>query len=181
MAGVGQETAAQKTPASRNKMIASPTPPADESSDAGTSFAGTTALTEKKYEGGGPVLLTAVRTGQHPGFDRIVFEFAGDRLPSYRIEYIEEPARQCGSGAVVPLGGQARLAIRFSPAAAHTEAGEPTVPERETSPNYKILKELKATCDFEAEVEWVAGLTTPNKYRALELKNPIRLAIDIKH
>lgn len=181
LAEVGQGTDAQGTQASRNKIIVSPTPPADESSDARTSFAGTTAVTEKKYETGGTVLLTAVRTGQHPAFDRIVFEFAGDKLPGYRIEYIEKAAGQCGSGAVVPLTGQARLAIRFSPANAHDDTGEPTVQQRETAPNYKLLKELRATCDFEAEVEWVAGLSSPNKYRVLELRKPTRLAIDVKH
>jgi len=43
------------------------------------------------------------------------------------------------------------------------------------------VKELISTCDFEAEVEWVAGVASPNRYRVLELRNPTRLVVDIKH
>jgi hypothetical protein len=82
---------------------------------------------------------------------------------------------------VVPLKGDAWLEIRFMPANAHDEQGEPTLRTREMVPNHKVVKELKSTCDFEADVEWVAGLASPNKYRVLELKNPTRLVVDIKH
>jgi hypothetical protein len=30
-------------------------------------------------------------------------------------------------------------------------------------------------------VEWVMGVSSPNKYRVLELKSPTRLVIDVKH
>ncbi|MBA2378972.1 MAG: hypothetical protein H0V76_05295, partial [Blastocatellia bacterium] len=43
------------------------------------------------------------------------------------------------------------------------------------------VKDLKITCDFEAEVTWVAGVASPNRYRVLELKAPTRLVVDIKH
>jgi hypothetical protein len=144
-------------------------------------FAGTAGIIEKKYEIKGAALLKEVRAAAHEGFDRVVFEFDGAEMPSYHIEYIDKPARACGSGNVVPLKGDGWLEIRFSPAAAHTEDGEPTVKNREQSPNLKIIREMKSTCDFEAEVEWVLGVSSPNKYRVLELKNPTRLAVDIKH
>lgn len=180
-AGVGQETAAQKPPANESKIIASPTPRADETSEVGeANFTGTAAATEKKYEGGA-ALLTAVRIGRHESFDRIVFEFAGDDIPGYRIEYVDKPVRQCGSGKVVPLAGDGLLEIRFSSTNAHTEAGEPTIKTREMAPNLAVVKELKSTCDFEAEVVWAAGVASPNKYRVLELRNPTRLAVDINH
>jgi hypothetical protein len=79
------------------------------------------------------------------------------------------------------MAGDGWLEIRFSPANAHTEQGEPTVKTREMAPDHKIVKELKSTCDFEADVAWVAGVSSPNKYRVLELKNPPRVAVDIKH
>jgi hypothetical protein len=145
-------------------------------------FAGTAGTTDKKYEIKGAAVLKEVRAAAHEGFDRVVFEFEGAvQMPSYHIEYIDKPVRACGSGNVVPLKGDGWLDIRFSPAVAHTEDGAPTVKNREQTPNLKIIREMKTTCDFEAEVEWVLGVSSPNKYRVLELKNPTRLAVDIKH
>ena len=146
-----------------------------------TSFEGTSGIIDKKGGDAGIAVLRDVRTGRHDTFDRIVFEFAGTAFPGYHVEYIDKPVRACGSGHVVPLAGDGWLAIRFSPAAAHTESGDATVKQRTLSPGYPIVKEVKSTCDFEAEVEWVAGASSPNKYRVLELKNPTRLAVDIKH
>jgi hypothetical protein len=144
-------------------------------------FAGTAGIIDKKNEIKAAALLQAVRSAQHGNYDRVVFEFEGAELPSYHIEYIDRPVRACGSGDVVPLPGDGWLEIRFTPANAHTEEGKPTVEKREYSPNHKIIKEMKSTCDFEAEVTWVLGVSSPNHYRVLELKNPTRLAVDIKH
>ena len=144
-------------------------------------FEGTTGITEKKREMKSVAVLSEVRTAQHTGFDRSVFEFETAEIPGYKIEYIDKPARQCGSGDAVYLKGDGWLEVRFYPANAHTEEGKPTVENREFVPNHKIIKELKLTCDFEADVTWVLGVASPNKYRVLELKNPTRLVVDIKH
>lgn len=144
-------------------------------------FAGTVGITQKKYEMKSVAVLKAVRTSQHEGFDRAVFEFEMAEMPGYHIEYIDKPAHQCGSGDAVNLKGDGWLEIRFYPANAHTEEGKPTVENREFAPHHKIIKELKLTCDFEADVTWVLGVASPNEYRILELKNPTRLAVDIKH
>jgi hypothetical protein len=158
---------------------------ANRSSESGDTaaddFEGTAGITEKKSAATGVATLTDVRTAQHDKFDRAVFEFAGSALPDYHIEYVDRPVRSCGSGEVVPLQWDGYLLVRFVPAHAHTDAGEPTVKDRERRPDLRVLKELKLICDFEAEVSWVMGLASPNRYRAIELSTPPRLVIDIKH
>lgn len=144
-------------------------------------FRGTAGRTEKKRANAAPVLLRSVRTASRQNFDRVVFEFAGRKLPGYHIEYIDRPARQCGSGDDVSLRGDALLRVRLTPAQAHTEAGVATINNRERVLNLKLMKEMKATCDFEGEVEWVLGLAAPNRYRVIELSNPARLVVDVKH
>ena len=189
---VTNSNAANATPAALPSRTAeppvtpSPSPtvaPADEdASDAQADFEGTAGNTEKKNPNAtGAVLLKEARSAKHANFDRVVFEFEGAQLPSYKIEYIDKPVRACGSGDVVPFQGDAWLSVRFTGANAHTEAGEPTIKDRTRSPNLTIVKDLKLICDFEAEVEWVLGVASPNKYRVLELKNPTRLVVDIKH
>ena len=167
-------------------MTPSPSPrnaPADEAaSEAPADFEGTVGNTEKKNPNAtGTVLLNEARSAKHANYDRVVFEFGGSHLPSYKLEYIDKPVRACGSGDVVPFQGDAWLSVRFTGANAHTEAGEATIKDRTRSPNHTIVKDLKLICDFEAEVEWVLGVSSPNKYRVLELKNPTRLVVDIKH
>ena len=124
--------------------------------------------------------LKEVRTATHPEFERIVFVFGTDPLPGYKVEYIDKPIRQCGSGDVVELPGDAWISIRMEPSQAHTEAGAPTIADRSRNLSYTNLKALKMICDFEGQVEWVAAVAAPNRYRTLELTNASRLIIDIQ-
>ena len=144
-------------------------------------FKGTVGTTERKRANAEPALLKVVRTGKHESFDRVVFEFEGNAVPGYHIEYVDKPVRDCGQGAVVPISGDGFLLIRMQPSNAHTDAGVATVKNREQNPNFSILKELKLICDFEADVQWILGLSSPNHYRVLELTSPARLVVDIAH
>lgn len=166
-----------------NHSVQTPIPAAnsDENKSDSDNFEGTGGITEKKPGSESAALLNEIRTAAHDNFDRVVFEFDEPTLPGYHIEYIDKPVRQCGSGNAVQLKSDGRLEIRFYPANAHTDDGKPTIASRAFSPNLSILKELRSTCDFEAEVAWVAGVSSPNEYRVLELTNPTRLAVDIKH
>ncbi|MDM7920719.1 MAG: hypothetical protein QUS14_00345 [Pyrinomonadaceae bacterium] len=184
--GTVSNTSPQATPAEQAAAETTPpktpTPaPVDESPDV-ADFAGTGGNTDKPNPDiKGTAILREIRTARHGNYDRIVFEFAGAELPGYHIEYIDKPVRSCGSGDVVPLAGDAWLQVRFTPAAAHTDEGKPTLPSREIKPGLPIILEAKSACDFEADVEWVLGVSSPNKYRVIELKGPARLAVDIKH
>lgn len=122
--------------------------------------------------------LVAVRTAPHDGFDRIVFEF-DERVPGYHVEYIDRPVRQCGSGSVTELAGDGWLEVRMSSARAHTDAGQPTIADRELMVNLPVLLELERTCDFEGEVTWVAGVASPQRFQVRELESPPRLVVDI--
>jgi len=128
-----------------------------------------------------PVTLRAVRAARHEGFDRLVFEFDGPQLPGYHLEYIDSPIIKCGSGDPTAVAGQGWLQVRLTPAQAHTDQGQPTVTEREQKPALPILLELELTCDFEGEVTWVLGNRKPNKYRVMELREPTRLVVDVRH
>jgi hypothetical protein len=129
---------------------------------------------------GEPVQLIDVRAARNEGYDRVVFELGG-AVPGYHIEYVDSPIRDCGAGDVRPIAGDGWLEVRLYPAAAHTEAGAPTITKRERALTLPILRELELTCDFEAVVTWVLGVAAPHRYAVLELKDPPRLVIDIQH
>jgi hypothetical protein len=161
-------------------------PPSTAASESGDSsdlnFEGTNGVTEKKRNARPPVTLKTVRTAAHENFDRVVFEFTESGLPGYRIEYVERPVRNCGAGEEVSVDGKAVLLIQMLPANAHTETDQVTAyPERERVLNLPVMKELKLICDFEADVQWILGVASPKRYRVMELLNPARLVVDVKH
>jgi hypothetical protein len=128
-----------------------------------------------------PALLREIRTARHPGFDRVTFEFTGDRLPGYKVAYLAGPAHDCGSGEPKEAAGSAVLEVDLRPANAHTEEGQPTIPFRERPLDFPVLKEIERTCDFEAVVTWALGVTGPKRFRVIELSGPPRLAVDVEH
>lgn len=143
-------------------------------------FSGTTEATEKQRADAPVAVLRKVRAAGQEGFDRVVFEFEGSAVPGYRIGYQDRPV-QCGSGEPVEVAGGVWLQVQLLPAQAHTEAGEPTVQQRERHLDLPALKELESTCDFEADVTWVLGLASRRPYRVQELASPARLVVDVGH
>lgn len=129
---------------------------------------------------GEPAQLADVRAARNDGHDRVVFELRG-AVPGYHVEYVDSPVRDCGAGDVRSIAGDGWLEVRLSPAVAHTEAGAPTITERERALTLPILRELELTCDFEAVVTWVLGVSSPHRYSVLELNDPPRLVVDIQH
>jgi len=144
-------------------------------------FEGTMGIVDRPRPDAPIATLVGVRTGRYPGFDRVVFEFEGDGLPGYRIERSREAPRQCGSGEVVRVAGEAWLQVRFSPAQAHDEEGRPTVTARSQVSGLPALRALRLTCDFEGEVTWVLGLAAPEPFRVFELAAPSRVVVDVRY
>ena len=151
-----------------------------------TSFAGTLAPVQRLRSfrpGVARPVLRHVETamGASTGYDRIVFEFTGDSVPGYRVEYTTKPVQRCGSGDPVTVAGTGRLIIRFEPAQAHDEHGNLTPVERHYTPGLPAVRELTLVCDFEGQVAWVLGIAALSQYRVSELTSPARLVLDVRH
>lgn len=141
----------------------------------------TAGVRQARRSGTGPARVVAVRTARNESWDRVTLQFDGPRVPGYRVEYVDRPVRQCGSGNPTEIAGQGWLAITLNGAAAHDERGNATVAERERRLNLPVMRELEFTCDFEGQVQVVVGVAAPNRYRVIELSNPTRLAVDVQH
>ena len=155
-----------------------------------TAFAGTLAPVQRvRSIGAGvarPVLRHVETATASPGYDRVVFEFAGDSVPGYRVEYTTKPVQRCGSGDPVTVAGSGRLVVRFEPAQAHDAPGSlapvSLAPaERHRTPGLPSVRELTLICDFEGQVAWVLGIAEPSEYRVSELTGPARLVLDVRH
>jgi hypothetical protein len=170
-----------------NASVAPPLPaPPAEPQDA--AFAGTMTPVQRvraRRPGVTAPILRAVDAapGPGPGYDRVVFEFTGDSVPGYRVEYTTKPVQRCGSGDPVTVAGTGRLIVRFEPAEAHDEHGNLSPPtlERHRAPELPAVRELTLVCDFEGQVAWVLGLAAPSEYRVSELTGPARFVLDVRH
>ena len=147
-----------------------------------TTFAGTTAPVQRAFRPGTPPrVLRAVEAASGPGYDRVVFEFAEDTVPGYRVEYTTKPVRRCGSGDPVTVAGAGKLVVRFEPAQAHDARGNPTIAKRERMLGLPAAQDMKLICDFEGQVEWVLGVVAAGPYRVLDSPGPGRVVVDIRH
>ncbi|MEX1254384.1 MAG: hypothetical protein WEE64_08580 [Dehalococcoidia bacterium] len=125
-------------------------------------------------------LLMKVRTGEHEGYDRITFEFEGER-PGYRVEYVQPPITEDPSDLPVEVAGVAFLRIRLESASAHDEAGAQTVDVREIMAGLPSLLGAEQIGDFEGVVNWVLGLSEEVDFRVGVLDSPNRIYIDVLH
>lgn len=157
-----------------------PVPPAGPGEDRPSRTTGTSGA-DATHHGEAVPILRALRVGEQPGADRLVFEFDGVGLPAWSVEYVDRPVYECGSGDAVRLPGDAWLQVRFIGARAHTEAGEGTTGPKLRTFDHANLLALARTCDFEGEVTWVAAVRRPEGYTPLVLDAPARLVVDIAH
>ena len=128
------------------------------------------------------IYLTAVRTGQHPDVDRVVFEFSGSGIPAYSVSVVKAVYSDA-KGDVVPLPGQQLLRVTFHGATAWCPASSsrtytgPSV----LTPYYPRLLAVAAAGDFEQVLSFGIGLAAQGNYQAYALTSPYRVVLDVRH
>jgi hypothetical protein len=133
-------------------------------------------------------LLERVALGRHEGYDRVVFQFRGEGLPGYRVNYVEPPLKEDGSGNPVTIDGNAFLVVRMEPASGfdlNTGEGELVYkgPRRieGASAGTSVVKEVVRTGDFEAVLTWAIGLEEKVDFRVTTADSPSRLIVDFRN
>lgn len=125
--------------------------------------------------------LTAVRTGKHGGYDRVVFQFSGG-LPAVTAERVATVYAD-PRGTPVPLAGKSRLHVVFRgasancPQPAHRTWTGPSV----LRPRYPQLLMVRAAGDFEGYLSFGIGLAARGGYHISSLAGPDRVVIDFTH
>lgn len=115
---------------------------------------------------------TDVRVAEHPGYDRIVFEYSGTTRPAIRIEQAIPPFRHDPSDLPLAVKGDHFLRIRLTGVA----------PVYDGPADFVVglpkIAELAQEGDFEAVQTWIVGLDGPACVRILVLTAPERLVVD---
>jgi hypothetical protein len=148
--------------------------------------AGTTPV--KASAGGSETaLLERIALGRHEGYDRVVFQFTNG-LPGYRVEYVQPPLKEDGSGNPVSVAGNAVVLVRMEPASGFDlNTGEGVLvykgPKRidGTSAGTSVVRQLVRVGDFEAVLSWAIGLTDKVDFRVTTAASPARLIVDFRN
>jgi hypothetical protein len=132
-------------------------------------------------------LLDRIAVGRHEGYDRVVFQFQ-NVLPDYRIEYVQPPLKEDGSGNPVSVQGNAIVLVRMEPASGfdlNTGEGVMTYkgPKRigGAAAGTSVVQELVRTGDFEAVLSWAVGLSDKVDFRVRMATSPARLIVDFRN
>ena len=138
--------------------------------------------------------LINVRAGQHPCYDRVVFDLTGnDSGPvGYRVEYVPAVAYE-DTGEPVPLAGGARLRVLVDQGSfdhgSQSPAYHPTDPSRLVDvTGYRTLRQVAWADTFDADTTTTVGIGVrarlPMRVFLLPSGNQFsgqRLVIDIAH
>jgi hypothetical protein len=125
----------------------------------------------------GSANLTAVRTAEQIGFDRLVLQF-DSKVPSYTVKRQAKPVfKSGGSGQSIALSGAVGVLVQIHSA---TASGSYSGATDLAHSDYPVLIEAKLVEDFEGYLSWGLGLTKPACFRAFTLADPPRLVIDFK-
>lgn len=137
---------------------------------------------ESATEGSGPpVTLTDVRLGAHDGFDRIVFELAGEGQAGWQIGYTGAPRSQ-GSGQPVDVPGHAVLGITLTNIALPGDAvpgAQPWEPGSLRVHESAVLDTVVTDTLFEGRYAFFAGLDEQRPFAVGQLSSPQRIVVDL--
>ena len=170
-ATISPSAVAAAVPAPSPSSTAAPSPVALA---AKTQFVCGVASTFTPAPSGG--LIDAVRTGRHPGYDRLTIQFQGapNRItlsPQAGTSFTRD-----GIGDTVKLAGKDGIVVSIFSSDAHTAYTGST----DIKTGFAGMQEVRLVGDYEGYVHWALGLSGPACYHATILTKPTRLVIDFK-
>lgn len=121
--------------------------------------------------------VSDVRTGTHPGYDRITITFNNGGPHSVEVRTQNNATFTEGaSGRTVTLRGDSGLQVIITGADEHTAYSG----SLDFKTGYSKLVEARQVEDFEGVVQWGLGVSGSACYRVFSLGNPDRVVIDVQ-
>ncbi|GLY38746.1 hypothetical protein Amsp01_047700 [Amycolatopsis sp. NBRC 101858] len=145
-------------------------------------IAGTLAAAAPAEAVAGPAALSNIRTGNNPGFDRVVLDLGAGSVPTVRYQLTDELTFDA-SGEIVWLTGQYFINVVVSPATYYDASGHFTYPgpQKFRTRNLANVMAVALTGDFEGQIGVGLGVRTRTAVNVFTLTAPNRVVIDIAH
>ena len=127
--------------------------------------------------------MAIVRVGHHPGYDRVVWEFEGTGVPTYRVQYVDEPLGDA-TGDPVPVRGDAFIEVLVTSVGIPQEGTSRPPDASASSLSGTVVAEAKAIYGgFEGYGQTFIGVRDRQRpFKVIVLQdpmNPTRLVVDI--
>lgn len=191
----GDEPAATATPTPTPTPLtasASPTPtpeptvpapePGPEPGEAGADQAAFTPPgTELSLDGDAAGhVVTQIRTGEHDGYDRVVYELTGgEGSPGYRVGYVDQ-AVEDPSGQVRAVDGDAILQV-WLVGTTYPVDGGPQEHRGDLHPDHDAVEHVVRPLTFEGMTQSFIGVDDrPRPFRVTVLQDPARVVVDVQ-
>jgi hypothetical protein len=174
---IGPGVGASPSPSSSIEPSASPSPAATPDSNLPAFLCTSSSVVYDWAQPQSQAVIAALRTGTHPGYDRVTLEFASGNLNDLQVTTQTGTAfTRSPRGDQVTLAGKNGILVRIPGADMHTAYTGP----KDIKPGYASLVEVMQVEDFEGVVQLGLGVSGATCYRAFVLTNPGRLVIDIQ-
>ena len=125
-------------------------------------------------------VVTGVRTGEHEGYDRVVYQLEGGTgTPGYRVRYVDR-AVEDPSGAVREVDGDAILQVTLLGTTYPTEGGLQEF-SQDLRPDGGDVEHVVRPLTFEGMTDSFVGVDDgPRAFRVLVLADPVRVVVDVE-
>jgi hypothetical protein len=123
---------------------------------------------------------SAIDTGAHPCFERVVLRFSGTgELPGFLVQYEPDPIVESPSGEPVDIAGDATLVLHAGVWMPDIEGNGYSGPREFVPTNVSHIVELEQIENFEGQTAWAIGLDRQRDFRAFALSDPYRIVVDV--
>lgn len=184
-AGQAEPAASGTTPAESPSPAPTSTPsPGDDGTAppdddvVGTAFAPVGDELTAEPAAGSFLTVVDVRTGEHDGYDRVVYELAGEGLPGWRVGYVDE-AVEDPSGEVVDVDGDATLEVWVTGTGYPFDTGHEEFAE-DLRPGAGDVEHVTRPLTFEGMTQSFVGLDEQRPFRVTLLEDPVRVVVDVQ-
>ncbi|QGQ19930.1 hypothetical protein GC089_12775 [Cellulomonas sp. JZ18] len=127
----------------------------------------------------GRLTVVAVRTGEHDGYDRVVYELAGEGLPGWRVGYVDQ-AVDDPSDEVVAVDGDAILRVWLTGTSYPFETGHEEFAQ-DVRPDDGDVEHVTRPLTFEGRSQSFVGVDDgPRPFRVFLLQDPVRVVVDVQ-
>ncbi len=121
--------------------------------------------------------VTGARVGEHPGYDRVVFDFAGTGTPGWTVRFTDDPRRD-GSGEPVSIPGTSIIEVVLTGLGYPDDTGHPAFVG--VVDGVGGLTRVDVGGVFEGQALAFIGTNATNPgVRVSALSSPTRLVVDI--
>lgn len=137
---------------------------------------------------GDGLVFTDLRIGRQDGFDRVVWEFAGDGEPGWLARYEDNPARE-GSGDPVDLPGDATLLVLIEGVTIVDNLATPDpditpysadATSAESAADTQHVTEVLAGGWYEGYQDGFVGVDSERPFRVYRLSDPPRVVLEVR-